>query len=479
MKKSILFILLIIGSNIQAQKKWTLKECLEYAFENNISIKQSELDLESIEADKLSALGNFLPSLSAGTNVSENTGLNFNPATNQPETITFLSATGSINMGYTLFDGLRNVRSAQRAKIAELAAQYRLNKMKDDISLLVAQSYLQVILNKANLKALVSQNEVTKGQIKQTEDQVNAGVLPEGDLLDIKATNANEMQSIVVAENAVKISLISLAQLLLIKDYENFDIQEEGYNLVNEDVAGKGVDEIIEAAKEVRSEIRIAEQNVELAMKDLQLAKAAYFPRLSAFFGYNTRYTNATSFEQSIDPDTPPTTRPIGFVEATGETVVTEVPSLITNVVEADPFIDQLWLNDGIGYGLSLNIPILNGFNTRANVMRGKINLERAKFDLEQTKLDLESTVYQAFVDAEGALKSYDAALSALESQELAFAYAQERFDVGIINSIDYRQSKFAYDNAVINANRTKYEYIFRLKVLELYFGVPAIELKF
>jgi outer membrane protein len=334
-------------------------------------------------------------------------------------------------MGYTLFDGLRNVRSAQRAKIAELAAQYRLNKMKDDISLLVAQSYLQVILNKANLKALVSQNEVTKGQIKQTEDQVNAGVLPEGDLLDIKATNANEMQSIVVAENAVKISLISLAQLLLIKDYENFDIQEEGYNLVNEDVAGKGVDEIIEAAKEVRSEIRIAEQNVELAMKDLQLAKAAYFPRLSAFFGYNTRYTNATSFEQSIDPDTPPTTRPIGFVEATGETVVTEVPSLITNVVEADPFIDQLWLNDGIGYGLSLNIPILNGFNTRANVMRGKINLERAKFDLEQTKLDLESTVYQAFVDAEGALKSYDAALSALESQELAFAYAQERLMLG------------------------------------------------
>jgi outer membrane protein len=147
--------------------------------------------------------------------------------------------------------------------------------------------------------------------------------------------------------------------------------------------------------------------------------------------------------------------------------------------VAADPFIDQLWANDGIGYGLSLSIPILNGFNTRANVMRSKINLERAKFDLEQTELDLESTVYQAFVDAEGALKSYDAALTALRSQELAFEYAKERFEVGIINAIDFRQSKFAYDNAVINANRTKYEYIFRLKVLELYFGVPAIELKF
>jgi len=468
-----------MGFYAQAQKKWTLIECLEYALENNISIKQSQLDLESIEADKLSALGNFLPSLSAGTNVSENTGLNFNPATNQPETVTFLSVTGNINMGYTLFDGLRNVRQAQRAKISELAAQYRLNQMKDDISLLVAQSYLQIILNKANLNALVSQNEVTKEQIIQTEQQVEAGVLPEGDLLDIKATDASEIQSIVVAENAVKISLINLAQLLLIKDYENFDIQEEGYNLVNEDLADKGVDEIIASAKEVRNEVRIAEQTVELAKKDLQLAKSAYFPRLSAFFGYNTRFTNATSFEQRVDPNTPPTTRAIGFVEGTGQTVLTEVPSLITSEVAADPFIDQLWANDGIGYGLSLSIPVLNGFNTRANVMRSKINLERAKYDLEQTELDLESTVYQAFVDAEGALKSYDAAITALRSQELAFEYAKERFEVGIINAINFRQSKFAYDNAVINANRTKYEYIFRLKVLELYFGVPAIELKF
>ena len=111
--------------------------------------------------------------------------------------------------------------------------------------------------------------------------------------------------------------------------------------------------------------------------------------------------------------------------------------------------------------------------------MRSKVNLERSKYQLEQTKLDLESTVYQAFVDAEGSLKSYEAALLSQESQELAYAYAKERFDVGIINAFDFSQSKLRYNNAIINTNRAKYDYIFKLKVLELYFGIPATELKF
>lgn len=479
MKKSIFIVLLFVGVYAQAQKKWTLKECVEYALLNNISIKQSELNLEATDAERLAALGGFLPSFSAGASLAENTGLSFNPTNNQPETVTFLSASGNINVGYTLFDGLRNIRQAQRAKISQLASQYQLSKMRDDISLFVANSYLQVILAKANLKVLKSQNEVTKQQIEQTQELVDAGVLPQGDLLDIKATNANEIQGIVAAENTIQISLISLAQLLLIKDYENFDIEDEGYDIVNQDVAGKTVNEIIDAAREVRSEIRIEEQNVELAMKDLQLARAAYMPRLSAFFGYNTRFTNASSFVNQIDPDNPTETRQIGFVEGTGQAVLSEFPNVNTIEVGADPFFQQLYDNDGISYGLSLNIPIFNGFSTRSNVMRSKINLERAKYNLEQAELDLESTVYQAFIDAEGALKSYDASLKALESQQLAYEYAKERYDVGIINALDFSLSKLRYDNAIINSNRAKYDYIFKLKVLELFFGIPATELKF
>lgn len=480
MKKSLLIVFAFVALTSQAQvKKWTLKECVEYALENNISIKQSQLDLELTDIENMQAVGNFLPDISMGANVSENTGLSFNPVTNNAQTTTFLSASGRINVGYTLFNGLRNFREVQRAKLSKLSAQFRLTKMEDDISLFVANNYLQVILNKANLEVLTSQNSITKDQLQRTQDLVDAGVLPQGDLLEIKANDASEKQAIVNAENAVQVSLISLAQLLLIKDYQNFDIEDEGYDIVDAGIADKDVYEIIDSAKENRAEIKIAEKSVELAEKDVQIAKSANYPTLSAFFGYDTRYTDATSFMQSVDPNNPVITREIGVVQETGQSVVGEFPNTVPMLVGADPFVDQLYQNDGISYGLSLNIPILNGFATKGNVQRSKINLERTQNQLEQAQLDLESTVYQAYVDAKGALKSYEAAQSALESQELAYNYAKERYDVGLTNAFDFSQSKVRFDNSKIELNRAKYDYIFKLKVLELYFGIPALELKF
>ncbi|TXD82465.1 TolC family protein [Subsaximicrobium wynnwilliamsii] len=480
MKKIVSLIIVLITLGVNAQnKKWTLTECVEHALENNISVKQSELNLEATDIDRLLALGNFMPSLNLSSSVSENTGLSFNPVTNNAQTTTFLSFTGRGNIGYTLFDGLRNIREVQRAKIAKLASQYRLLKMKDDISLLVANSFLQVILNKANLEVLQSQNEVTIEQMERTQQLVDAGSLPQGDLLEIRAINASELQNIVNAENQIQISLISLAQLLLIKDYETFDVQDAGYNIVDGGIADKSVSEIMSGARDNRSEIKIAEQDVELAKKDVQLAKGNYLPTLSAFFGYDTRFTNAQSFIQDLDPDEPLVTQQIGVVEATGQPVVGQFPNTITRQAGAEPFFNQLYQNDGIGYGLSLNIPIFNGFSTRSNVKRSEINLRRSNFQLEQAELDLESNVYQAYVDAKGSLKSYEAAKSAVESQELAYDYAKERYDVGLTNAFDFSQSKLRYDNSKIDMNNAKYDYIFKLKVLELYFGVPANELKF
>jgi outer membrane protein len=177
-----------------------------------------------------------------------------------------------------------------------------------------------------------------------------------------------------------------------------------------------------------------------LAEKDLQLSRGAYYPTLNAFFGYNTRYSDNDFFNRN--------------------------------------FTEQLYQNDGIGYGLSLNVPILNGFVTRSGVKRSKINVERTKFQLEQAKLDLESSVYQAYVDAKGALKAYEAGQAAIESQELAYNYAKDRYDVGLTNAFDFSQSKLRYDNTRIELNRAKYDYIFKLKVLELYFGVSPTDLK-
>lgn len=441
MKNSILFFILVFTAvSGFAQQKWTLQECIQRALDENIQVRQAQLDIDAAALDKSDAEGNFLPTLNANASVSKNTGLNFDPTSNLATTTQFLSASGGINTSYNLFDGLRNFKQVQRAKLTALSAQYSFEKLEDDIALTVANGYLQVILNKENLKVLQSQNEVTKQQLQQTKDLVDGGVSPRGDLLEVQAQNASEIQSIVAAENTVQISLISLAQTLLIRDYKSFDIADGDYQIYGEEVLLKSPQEITEAAQEERYEVRIAENNLDIAEKDVEIAKGARWPTLSAFFGYSTRYS-----EQDL----------------------------------VNSFQEQLYLNDGISYGLRLNIPVLNGFQTRNNIRRSKITADRAAINLEQAELDLESNVYQAHLDAQGALKAYEAAQTAVESQELVFSYSQDRYEVGLINAFDFSQSKQRYDNAQIDLNRAKYDYIFKLKVLELYFGVPVEELKF
>lgn len=479
-KLAIIVFATLIGIQSFAQnKKWTLTECVVYALENNISVKQSELDLEDADINKKDAVGNYLPSLNGQANNSWNTGLTQDVTTGVLRNQTSRNSSYSVTLGVSIFRGLQNLRGVQRAELAKLGSQYGLKKMQDDISLFVANGYLQILLNKANLKSIIQQNEVTMEQIERTRELVNAGVLPEGDLLDIQATDATEKQNIVDGENAVQISLISLAQLLLIKDYENFDIEDEGFDIIDDGISSKQIAEIIAAAQENRAEVKIAEMNYEIAEKDLQLARGAYYPTLSGFFNYNTRETDFPRIGSVVDPDNPTITQQIGVVQNTGEAVVAEVPNSSIVELPTVPFIDQLYMNDGISYGISLNVPIFNGFATRNNVKRSKVNLKRQEYFLEQAKLDLESNVYQAYVDAKGALKSFEAATKALESQELAYDYATQRFEVGLTNAFDFSQSKLRYDGAVIEANRSKYDYIFKLKVLELYFGIPATELRF
>lgn len=485
MKKLSLFIILVVlGIFAQAQtKKWTLRECVAHALENNISVKQSELDKELAEIDKSDALGNFLPSLNGSASNSWNTGLTQNITTGVLENQTSRNSSYSVTMGVTVFQGLRNHYVLQRAKLAQLAGDYGLSKMKDDISLFVANAYLQVLTNKANLEVLQSQNKVTQEQIQRTQDLVEAGVLPRGDLLEIQATDATEKQNIAVSENAVKISLLSLAQLLLIKDYATFDIEDEGYEIIDEGITAKDISEILEAAKENRSEIKIAKTNLELAEKDYQISRSSYMPTLNAFINYNTRESDrASGIETILDPNNPVVLSddPIGVVNNSGESVFGFQPNILSlRELDPLPFNEQLYLNDGISYGFQLNVPIFNGFSTRNSVRRSKVNLKRQEFLLEQATLDLESTIYQAYVDAKGAYKSFEAAQKALESQELAYQYAKDRYDVGLTNAFDFSQSKVRYDNARIEENRAKYDYIFKLKVLELYFGIPATELKF
>lgn len=418
------------------QKKWTLEECVAYALENNISIQQSELDLKVSDVLKMEALGKFLPDISGTANYGINTGANINPATNQFENQSFRSASANINTGILLFNGLANWKNLQRAKINKLANTYKLDKMKDDIALSVANSYLQILFNKEQVKVLVNQNKITKENIKRTKELIDAGTVPAGDIYELQATDASQEQQIVNAQNTLFISKLGLAQTLLLKDYANFDIAVDEMNVPATEILFQTPEAIAIKARDVVKDIKIAATNYEEAQKSVSLVKSDYLPRLSGFMGYNTRWS------QSI---------PIGFI-------------------------DQLSVFDGTNVGIQLNVPILNGFATRGNVQRTKISAERSKLLLDQAELDLERTVFQAYNDVLNAQKSYEAALKTAEARKLAQNFSKERFDVGLLNSFDYSQALLTYENAQSEVIRTKYDYIFRIKLLEFYFGIPLIQ---
>ena len=185
MKKVVLGALLILFAvGLQAQaKKWTLVECVDYAIQNNITVEQFELDLENARIDKSDALGNFLPTLSGSTTVSERSGLVVDPQTNIITSATILNVSPSLTSNMTVFDGLRNIHRASRAKINEIANQYRLEDLKDDIRLQVANAYLQVLSNKEALKVAKAQFAVTEQDLLRTKELVESGVVPRGDLL--------------------------------------------------------------------------------------------------------------------------------------------------------------------------------------------------------------------------------------------------------------------------------------------------------
>ena len=432
--------LLSLGMLSGQVKKWTLEECVIYAVENNLSVQQAELDLRNAALDKSEAISALLPNVNAQLQFGGNTGLTFDPVTNQPTNQTIQTATGNTTAAVNLFDGLRNYNALRRADMNKLANQYRLDDLKDDIRLNVALTYLQILSNKETLKVSRALYKATEQDLERTKAQVEEGVLPKGDLLEIQATAASQEQQIVNGENQVILSRISLAQLLQITDYESFDVADEDYEVPPSDVLMNSPREIYEKALTFRNDIRASEAFVDLADKDLKIAKGAYMPTLEAFFNYSTRYSS-----EFRDPITG------GDVD----------------------FGNQLWLNDGIFYGARLNVPIFNGLNVRNSVKRSQIDLERAELQFEQDKLELETNINQAYVDVKNSAKNYEAALKTFDARVLSYEYAKERYEVGLLNAFDFGVAQARVDNAAAEVIRTKYDYIFRIKLVEFYFGLP------
>ena len=334
---------LFIGLLSQAQaKKWTLEECVDYAIKNNISIQQSELDAKSAAVEKSAAIGNFLPTFNINGSHSWNIGLNQNITTGLLENQTTQFTSAGINSNVAIYNGMQNQNRLRRANLAIVASKFQLSKMKDDISLNIANAFLQILFNKENLKVQKEQLSNNEKQLLRSQELVNAGVVPRGDLLDIKATVATNNQAIVTAENALLISKLSLAQLLQLDNFQDFDVAEANYDAKESTTLLQTPESIFAKAKEERVELKIAKTNLEIAERDLKIAKGAYQPSLQGFYSLNTRAGYSD--------------RVIGF---NGTTPI---------LAPALPVFTQFDNNKGHSFGLQMNIPLLNGFSVRNNV---------------------------------------------------------------------------------------------------------------
>jgi outer membrane protein len=310
--------------------------------------------------------------------------------------------------------------------------------MRDDISLNVANTYLNVLFNKERLETARAQYEFSKKQLQQVKDLVDAGVQPRANVYDAEATLSGDEQSVTVAENNYTMSLLNLSQLLQVP-FEGFNVEIIEIDTPSAEIMYSDIKPILNYALENRNEIKVAEKNIENAELSTEISKSGFMPSVSASYGLGTNafYTNLSSTEES--------------------------------------FFNQLNDNKGHSFRLSVNIPIFSRFQNKTAVAKSKIRQENSKLDLDQAKLTLESNIQRAFTDAQAALKAYVAAQKSLEAQELSFANSQERYNLGNMNSFDLEQSRIRLINAQSSLINAKYDFVFKTKVLDFFIGKTIV----
>ena len=430
-KTTILFFLTgIMTVTAQEETKvWSLKDCIEYAVQNNLQVKQQQIGLQEADISISNAYGNYLPSITANANNTWNTGLSRNPITNTNERLTVRNSSYSLGSNIVVFSGLQNYHQLQAAKLQKVANQYNLETIKDNISLQLANSYLQTVIQKENLQVLKAQHQITLEQLKQTQQLVAAGNLPQGDVLTLQATSATDLQNIANAENNVLIAKTAMKQLLNLEFDTPFQVASTDPSFDDLAILETPINTILENVLGIRNEVKLAEKNLEISEEQIEIAKGRQYPSIDAF-------ANAGSSES-------------GGVR--------------------DPFFTQINENFGFRYGLSLNFPVLNGFQIKNGIKQSKINKQRNELQLAQVKQNISRDVYQAHLDAKASNKAYEAAKLAVNANALAFEYAEKRYEVGISNSLDFTQAKILYQNSQVQLIQAKYDLLFRLKLLELY----------
>ena len=435
---TVVFLSTRFSSAQDTTKVWSLEECINYAYENNITIKRQVLNSKYQQTQLKQSKLNRLPDLNAQIGYSFNFGYTWiqQEATNvDRNTRSFNSGIGS---NLSVFNGMNLNNTIKRDRFNLQAALQTTEKIKNDISLQITSLYLQILFDKELLTVARQQLATTKLQENRTKELVNAGKIAKGKYLEIKSQAAKEALSVTIQENNLSVSLLNLAQLLDLKNTADFDIVVPAIDGTEEDLP-EAPEQIYSTALNIMPQIKGSKYSLKSSEYELKMARGNYYPRLNLNFnlGANANWLN---------DDTNDYNRPLW---------------------------DQLQSTRNYYIGASLSIPVFNKLQIRNGVNNAKLGVEDAKYKLEQEKLNLRKEIQQAYVDALAAYKKYRSSAEAVRSYKESFRYTEEKFNVGMVNSVDYNVAKTDYLKAQSNLLQAKYEYILKMKILDFYRGLP------
>ena len=438
-----LSLLLLVGglaTNVFAQeKKWTLEECIAYALDHNINVKQSQNNA-AISAENLKeAKSAFLPNANASVNQNINTGFSIDPFSNERVEETVRTNSLSFSSGVTLFNGFQ-LQNAKKESISNFeASKLDVEKMKNDIAMNVALAYLQVLFNNELVSIAERQLNTTKIQVDRLSELVEAGSIAKGSLLDVESQYAAEEQQLVNARNQRDLARLNIMQLLELDSDQAFQVSVPENINTNELVKGTPID-IYQKALGMQPQIKASELRVSSSEYSLLQAKGSRYPSLSMSGGISSFYSSAAR-----------------QLAADGR------------ALEEIPFNEQIDNNQSLTLGFSLQIPIFNRNQVNTMIARTQLNLENSRLLAVQEKRNLRKNIEQAYADAVASMKQYIASDKAVMAFEESFSYMQERYNLGMVNSFEYNDAKNKYMKAESDRLQAKYDYAFKIQILEFY----------
>jgi Outer membrane protein len=416
------------------RKKWSLQECIDYAIENNISIQQQGITVESSEIDLNNAKNNRLPNLSASAGQSYGQGVS--PVTGGYETKRTASTSMGISSSVTLYAGSRMTHQVAYNELNLKAAVENLEKAKESLGLQVAAYYLDVLFKKELLRVAREQMALTEKQLQRTEVLVQEGKVPESQRYDMEAQLAQNRVSLTSAQNSLDLSLLDLAQSLNLSDTERFDIREPGTENLTVVHKATSANEIFQIASGIKPQVREAEYRLESGKQSVKIAKSALLPQLSLSAGYNSGYSYP--FDGG-----------------------------------ADPFFDQIRDNRRLSVSLGLSIPIFSRFQNRNSIKSARLNVQSRELELENVKRALYKEIQQAYQSAVAAEAKFTSTEAAYTASQLSYEHAEKRYDVGKSTVFELSEAQNRLVTSQSEQLQAKYEYLFQAKILDFYRGVP------